>query len=255
METLFEISDNVDKFMSRGSGWAVHDVISFDIEQVECRPLQGSCSLHRVSYIRQEGLQWTVEGFDNETEDKEEDMCFYLAVARHFVGPEGEKNAELLRTFIRDKLDTSTRVPVNLKSISAFEKDNKRLDLAIQVIFKDEDGEMFPIYISPNYLAKNQIVLMMTFVSKTDIKMHYAYLNEPEKMLAPRRKDKGGYHTDKVYFCFNCFSYMYRKLTFEEHVKWCHTKVGRIERMPGEDEVMSFQSEYKQQMVSLLLWM
>ncbi len=255
-DILFEISGNVDKFMDRGSGWAVHDILSFDVEIVECRPLEGSCSLHSICYVRNEGISWTAEGFDQscEEEQKDEVMCFYLAVASHFVGKEGEKKPDLLHAFIRQKINTSEKTPVRLSAIKNFENKNADLDHAIQVLFKDEDNEMFPVYISKNVCAKNQIVLMLGFIGKEDFKMHFAYMDKPEKLLAPRRKDKGGTHTDSIHFCFNCFGRFYRKETFQEHVKWCHTTIGRIERMPEKGDTMSFISEHKTIPVGLVMF-
>ena len=76
---------------------------------------------------------------------------------------------------------------------------------------------------------------------------HYAYIPEPEKLLAPRsyRKSDKYARGEKIYLCFNCFNVMHRESTYHKHIEWCHLEAGQIKKYPDDGEIFKFQDEGK----------
>ena len=284
VEALSEIESNVEEFLKRGSGWSINDILFFDVEVAQCKLLAGSCGLHSAEYKYRAGLSFKADGFAtsataattataanipvNGGEKKGEKVngenlneeCFYLAIARPFVGPRGQEDPRLLYDFIASSLCKNVRTPVSLEDIQVFEEAHSHLNLSINVVYKDEDQEVYPVRVSKNINATNTIVLLLGFLSgDPSNRMHYAYLPEPEKALALRRKDdaEGGANTRQTYqtrLCFNCFNYVHRDSAYEEHVGWCHQKTGQRVQMPSKGETLSFENEEKKHKIGYTIF-
>ncbi len=108
--------------------------------------------------------------------------------------------------------------------------------------------QIYPVRVSKNHSAENTIVLLLAHVDD-DEDAHYVYLPNPEKVLAPStiRSDRSGEKSKKrkVFFCFNCFNYVYRKSSYDEHVAWCHKEAGQHKQFPKKGEVLSFDPKNK----------
>ena len=258
LEALTEIESNINEFLSRGSGWSINDIIFCDVEVVHCKTLAGSCGLHSATHtgVRGGGISMKSTGLMSEQEclSTANNECFYLAVARHFVGKEGEKCEDKLQSFINERIKKNVPTPVKLEDICNFEDEHPELDLSINVVYRDEDDFVYPVRVGKNIHAQNTIVLLLAFTTSSGNKMHYAYIPNPEAFLAPRRSDKGGSHKDKAKLCFNCFNWIYREYTYEEHVLWCHSKTGQRVIMPQEEEKMKFESEHKEREVAYTIF-
>lgn len=90
------------------------------------------------------------------------------------------------------------------------------------------------------------IVLLLGHVENDEEAYHYALLQEPEKFLGPKYTTPKGYSKkEKVYFCFNCFNYFHREVTYKEHVAWCHLKSGQNHVYPDKGEFLKFEAHEK----------
>lgn len=274
MNSLSHILNTVQEFVQGGSGWAINDILFFDMELVECRPLSGGCGEHQVKFIRDRGVIFTQQGFDSAQQDltgseemklldmingerrkknisalnleiKPTENCFYLAVAKHFVSRQEE-----LETFIRDHMNTCLPTPVKLQSISLFEEANSALDLSVNVVYKDDTRCIYPVYVSKRIHAKNVITLMLRLTntvldedSDPMVFLHYAYIENPHKLLAIRDRSEltGKTRTRQGILCFNCFNFQSTKASYENHVKWCHEKTGQQRIYPDKGQTMFFE--------------
>ena len=237
-EALFQISHAHDAFTSRGSGWTINEVCFMDLEVVECHPLSGGCSLHETVFKRKVGCTMLIDSRENDHMD-----CFYLAVASHFVEQPTSKRA---REFAHSHFVMDVETPVHIKNISQFETDNRaNFDLAINVVYKDEEKNVYPVHVSAHVEARHKILLMLAFLpsSRPDCpQYHYARVENPSKLFAPRKKtDDGRIHTRESWFCFNCFNYQSRYDAHQNHISWCHKKLGQRVIMPKKDEFVRYE--------------
>lgn len=219
---------HVTEFLHMGSGWSVSGPVFLDAEVVKCNPLAGggsgdnnSCGLHVANYERRRGIQAGVVNRQHQNGD-----CFYYAIAAYFLGKNAEQ--EKLEKYVTDcmaKLDT--KGPVNYRKIPEFERLNPAMDLAVNVIYKDETGKVIPAYASKNIHAKNKIALLLFHTTDKDEDgasvqyLHYALVDDPERLLAKRRvyNDEGKMRTSAVYICWNCCNTMKTKGAYDSHVR------------------------------------
>ena len=243
-EALFQIANSHDSFTSRGSGWTINEVCFIDIEFAKCLPLAGGCSLHEVIYRQKIGCQVATNSFTPSSDDHMD--CFYLAVASHFTESHSEMSeTELAREFAHEHLIMSADVPVHIKEISRFETLNRdKWDLAVNVIYKDEEKNTYPVYVSPHVEAQHKIVLFLTFLQSENEQTpqyHYARVKDINSLFAPRVKSEDGkVRKRESWFCFNCFNYQTRYDAHQNHVRWCHKKRGQHVIMPKPGESVSY---------------
>ena len=245
-----DIERNVEEFLFQGSGWVVNRGLCLDAQTVCCRSFAGQapCDIHTVKYRKLKGVEpdmGAAAGRDN-------GQCFYNAVAASFCGG---KNAtfERIQAFLSG--NNLVRVTgddcrgVSLKDIGSFEKANEHLDLAVNVIYKDERGDLIPVYASKLLNAKVQIVLLLFHVKlkgEAGSFLHYAYIDEPEKMLAERVTDENGkMRTYPTFICWNCTNTQYTLSAHNAHKAFCHKNTTRAVKMPKKGDIKSFESSEK----------
>jgi hypothetical protein len=237
-----DVERNVDEFLFQGSGWIVSRPLFMEAEVVQCLPLTGrSCGLHVAVYTRGKGVVPAKLG------EADDGMCFYYAVASHFCGPSATDSE--LAGFLFDEVrgDVSQ---MELKNIVHFERANERLDLNINVVYRDERGTLLPVRAGKNINARNNIVLLLfhtTFWKEavSHSVMHYSLIRDPASIFARRRLTNGRSRSNRVFICWNCHNYMYRKSTYERHVAFCHRNDCQRVTLPEEGETLHFDSHDK----------
>lgn len=239
---------NVDEFLHQGSGWVVNRPDFLDVIVAACRPMSGgSCNLHVANWGRKVGP--VVENFDEKTDDG---GCFYEAVVAHFQvrrEKDGKSEEEWREDFIKNRLVflPGNDLYVDTKRIGEFEMLNCHLDLAIQVVYHDEEKRVVPIYASKNFNAKNSIVLKLFHAAVTNEKgeeqvfTHYALVPDPGQLFSIRNVKEGKVtNTWRGFICWNCHNRLWSRTAYERHVSFCHTNAaGRIV-MPKKGEVRTY---------------
>jgi hypothetical protein len=241
-----DVERNVDEFLMQGSGWVVHRPIYMEAEVVQCLPLHGGrCGFHEVKYERKSGITPLAPLGRSPPDDG---MCFYYAIAAHFSDPEADLQ-RLANFSLRHVVVNRPDKQVSLKNITLFEEENKDLDLAINVVYKDEDGSIIPVRASKNIHAHNMIVLLLfnTFSEENDADvMHYSLVRDPRRLFAVRGTSKWGKRvTANVFICWNCFNTCRSAGAYENHVKFCHNNNCQQITLPRFGQVVSFNSEEK----------
>ena len=173
-----EISDAYDlmqnsvlSFIERGSGWIIDDIMHLDVEVSRCLDLAGRCySSHIISWNKNTGYIIDNRGFHplNTTSSLEFGRgdgnmdCFYIALARHFRRDTSDRHELLEYASSRFKGVQITDKAVSLRDIDRFEELNE--NVAINVIFMDEDNKILPARASSRIRAEHQVVLLLTFI-------------------------------------------------------------------------------------------
>jgi hypothetical protein len=236
---------------------------------------------------------------EREAKDPRLRDCFFLAVARAVVGEEGGRSPSLLHKCIVERFgayDAARRtvggpVHMTLKDVGDFEAAvGEELNLAIHVLYQTEDGDIYPLRVSPRshavavangeasdaarlpeeeppalLPAPQPVVLLLSYFSSAsdddddndggeaptgdDVVGHYALVEDPVALLAPRSRDKDGRitHTHSSgHVCLNCFSFFYRDVTYERHIRWCFARGGQAVRMPSEGDTVKFRNRRHQ---------
>ena len=283
MAHMFEdISSRFNDFNYRGSGWVLADCLFFDVSVGQCLSLQGSCSIHPIKSDSKGKVIVIANGDEGTTDHR----CFYHALASFFLtwrkkelmfddNPLCHTHAELER-FVRDNVVEAAETPVALGKVHSVEKANAHLDLAINVMYGADDGQIYPAYASPNINAKHTVNLLLfhraidsdtghVLVPKKDEEfwalgdygdsgsdkfrsictmqrsMHYAPISDIGKLFAKRFDGC----TKPAHFCFNCFMRFQHEDALNSHVTWCHTHEGQIYRVPKEGAQITFEPKRK----------
>ena len=219
-------------------------------EVAECRPLAGrGCSMHYAEWKRDQGICYS------DLEGSDDGMCFANAVARYLMDDLPRKEAEQWRQRggIREWKAANLVFPrpidpevgMLVKHVGEFEEANKHLDIAINIVYKDEKRHIFPIRASGNIQARNQIPLALFYKKVEDDKgvirhlSHYALIGFPEKLLANRHE--GGRKVTPVRICWNCFQLTTTGGAYQNHVSFCHKNQCQKVILPDEDSWMTYQ--------------
>jgi hypothetical protein len=257
---LGDVDSNVMEFLFQGSGWSVEKPIYMEVEMVQCLPLRGQggvadgekggCCLHMAKYRRFKGV------IPTPLSRRDDGRCFFLAVARHFM-PEG--GAAQLDDFVdkrlvldKERLNGEKEMAMAVKEIETFENANEELDIAINVVYRDEKNDVVPVYASKKIGAVNMIVMLLFHTSTEDEDggkkemMHYAFVDSPEKIFAQRNLGSWGVlRTNNIYVCFNCFNQIRSEGAYRNHVSFCHQNKCQKIKLPEEGETLSFDERCK----------
>lgn len=255
-----DMERNLEEFVFQGSGWIVSRPVFLDSEVSRCDVLAGSgtrCRLHVTRKRRNQSGVLTSDPAPVQTEDgdegEEEGFCFYYAVAAFFVGPDA--GLEKVKAFC----ETMTLLPsrdrsqgVRVDDIGRFEELNAtKLDVAINVVYWDEDGQVLPVRASKRTGARNEIVLQL-FTTRSQCgdgkhaHRHFSLVPCPEVVLCKRpASETKASRRQRVKVCWNCFNVQTTQQAHENHIAFCHQNSSQIIKMPGPNAVRQYQEEGK----------
>lgn len=201
-----QISNRVEDFQQNGSGWIIDQILQTRLELSQTNPLNGGCSLSVIK-----GPEIKQGSQDGKVND-----CFYLAIARFFLGKVSMRD---LRKFAREniiKLNNGQDLPVNVSEIPKFIALNPHLKLRINVLYQqkrsgssDERGDIFPIFSSKNIKNPNSINLLLHKNDSGDeVTHHYSFIAALSKFLrrSYRSRASGKKSYEKAFFCPNCLN-------------------------------------------------
>ena len=249
--TMGDMERNLDEFLYQGSGWVISQPLFMDAEVVEIAPLSGSgdCDVHTADYLRKkDGLIIdTSQGVSTEGGDA---YCLYKAVAHYLTKHE----APLLRDLDPSLLDrdilvqrliepvSGTKLPpsVEVKRIVRLEELWERhlnLKIAVHVVYCDHEKDVIPLRASLNEEGGINIVVVLFHTNNGG---HYALLENPCKLFSKRVDREGKKRDFPGYACFRCFTSFYRKVSLDNHRRFCRLPEGQKVRMPEPGDTMEF---------------
>ena len=253
-----QINHTVDSFTHNGSGWVVGDVLNFVLQVNECHSLAGACALHSVKYVRGRGMIVEDEVGENKDGVKNKvdfdgERCFYRAVARGILHNRGvtEPSMQMIEEFIHANICENVPTPVEVKNIGAFEAANSHLNVAVNVLYMDEQyrSSMYPVRASPNLRPENQIQLMLFHTESEEKKpiLHYAWIENITTIVGERKvTQSGNTYKHNKFVCFNCFMQFHEVEALENHAEWCHTKQGQKVVVPEEGEAIRYEQYHRE---------
>ena len=219
------------------------------MEIVKCRPLAGSCELHELEWQYGQGLRPAFKTFTSPGGND----CFYHAIASAITG---STDKLVLAEYVCDHMvKIHQQNPVAVKDVKYFETLNQHLDVAVNIVYEDDDRLIYPMHASKNLTAKHIVVLMLCYLKKENGKKedddnevqadhHYVLVRKPSKLFAHRKiSEKGVSRTSGLHICWNCFNSMKTKAAYFAHVDFCHTNETQIIQMPEKGAKRAFEEE------------
>lgn len=144
----------VDDFLTNGSGWQLNAIDYCDLEVGDCPALAGSCS-DKGFVIKKPKDILKCSG---ENIEAKKNGCLLYAVASYFTKSEDMK---VLNSYIQHNINVKVKLPVKIRSLTKFEKDNQHLKFRINVFQMDEKRQIFPLRATKD-VAENVINILWT---------------------------------------------------------------------------------------------
>ena len=258
---------NMNDLSAQGSNWVFRRFTAVNLEIGGCGIFAGSeanqervhkavLSLPRSAYLENYYDPNCVDGGDR---------CFFYAVALALTDEKNNVKNIVSEMFNLDNIKT----PVTLAGVLKFERQNKHLKLAINVLLQDAEKSIYPVYVSKNDADSPNIktvnLLMLEFFNdifveddnsedESDARQmiyHYVYIKDIDKYLRKsyKYKNKRGivkraYSNTKI--CVNCLNPFSGKIPLRKHASLCGKNDPQALEMPhpGENE-MAFKAVKK----------
>lgn len=260
---LDHIQNTVDVFTHNGSGWVVGDVLTFDVQINQCQALAGSCTSHYYVFRGKQHPRIIHEEEQQVADRMNGNRCFFRAVARCLMEGQttGLVTETLVEEFIHANICENVETPVRVKDIARFEEANEHLDLAINVLFKDDfTDDIYPCRASPNIRATNQVNLMLFHTAPPPKRqkglkeeeeeegggeggmiLHYAWIKDLSSVMGSKRRSKAGNsYKHKTHLCHNCMLQFHSIDALVNHASWCHTEKGQRKVLPEEGDCVKY---------------
>jgi hypothetical protein len=237
----------------QGSGWRVLTPYFVDLEMVSCLPLSGGsadynpttehCPSHHITFY-QNKMQITSMPDDH---SQENGICFYIAVAMGILGPDKEYHVFVEMVH---RLGTPAGLDVKVEDVEKVEKDAKWAahGVGINVIYKDEDGDIIPVYASKKPNPTRTVVLLLFHCqnSQGEQKMHYALVSDPLRLIRHKgkiRKDTSKEQLYQKHPCYNCMNTFWTPEALGNHQRFCLKNPTRRVLMPHQSEKLVFDAK------------
>jgi DNA polymerase type B, organellar and viral len=222
--------NRIDDFIEHGSGWTLDEILCTDIEIGGCAPLNGSCNLLSIKYMKSLKKIPPITNMQ---------QCFFEAVAFHF---KRTTNKKLLSKFIRRKLNVTIPTPVKVADIIKFERANSKLGLKINVLYA-EDEAIYPLYVSKvGGLAKHYVnLLLFKTTINGEVLSHYSYIENLDLLLRRtygEKNEKKSY--ERSFRCPNCLGKFSSSKIMLQHMVACSKNRPQTVVMPERGDMMYF---------------
>jgi hypothetical protein len=131
-------------------------------------------------------------------------------------------------------------------------KQNKHLDIGINVLLCENGKELSPIFCSKNS-AKKRISLLLAYETDYDPIGHYMLITDFNNLAKTTYKDSNGSNQyKKHWFCFNCLNGYTSKQALENHTELCNTQKAQKVILPNDGECLFFKDYEKTYLAPLV---
>ena len=225
-----DILNQIDQWVSEGSGWVIDRIDSHHINVTTYTPLHGS------NYIKLPmELKNPKKGLINIK--NKDDECFRWCHIRH-LNPQ-EKNPQRIKKEDKEMINElnyeGIEFPVSQKHYNKVEKQN---NIRINV-FGYEIGQPFPIHISKETFEDQMNLLLITEYEKK----HYVLIKDFNAFMYNQSK-----HKERKHFCMYCLQCFSSERILADHANNCLTINGmQAINMPKPGKnILNFKNFYKQ---------
>lgn len=253
----FKLQENeLEQFSNSGSNWTFNRAVAFDVEISAMRPvLIGGCEkfseADRISIrsIKNNRFLYNPQNKNNK--------CFLYNVF-HFMK---EKSPTIYKSKTFHQFEKSLNLqsisfPISILHIKKFCSQNKHLNLKINILYRQTDGNIFPYEygIGTGNLTLN---LLMIKRNPHDLYVinHFLRITHIDKFLRDvYTNDKKTKSYKKCFTCLNCLNSFSLQKNFLQHEKICSLNKPRKEVMSDETEIRfkNFKNQHPLEYIAFL---
>lgn len=249
----------MEDFCESGSNWLFDRAVAFDIEISAIRPLvmgslKGFRSLKAVKELhkaKMEALKHKKYLYDPKNKDEE---CF-LYCLHYLLKEKRDYNKWKSRLNI-----SKITFPISILGIKKFVAENPRLDIKINILYRNLETHVFPYECGIGHGRKIITLLMLQSPKELDndlyIHRHFLGITDVNRYLATRyvnpKTGKSSYTNQK--YCLNCMHKFRNKHMLKKHELICLSRKPTAEFLP-ENDSMYFKNhhfQYHQEYIGFL---
>ena len=236
----------LDEFMRGGSNWQFERGLAFDIEIGNVRPITGGSDSKELNIksLRQNKFLYNPSNKDQK--------CFLYCVA-HFLyknkilqKDKKESDDKKYKKILKRFDTTNITFPISISGIKKFVKLNKKLNLKINILYRDLKDRIFPIEFGIGSGSKILNLLMV----ETKTNNHFMIIENPNMFLRKiYRNNEGKPSYKKSFFCLHCLNSFSSNTILQKHEQLCLLNAVKLETTPtkgSKEEIIKFRNYERQ---------
>ena len=237
---------SLEDFMRSGSNWQFERALAFDIEVANVRPITAGKEeegLLNLKSINQKKFLYNPCNKD--------EKCF-LYCAAHFLYKDkipkknqNKKGEAIYKKYIERFDIKKIDFPISIAGIVKFLKQNKKLNLKVNILYRNINGLIFPIEYG---IGEGTKVMNLLMVEKKQSN-HFLLIENVDKFLRKMYNstdDKTGKRSfKKSHFCLHCLNSFSSKDVLDKHVELCSLNKPKVESTPekgSKEEFIKFRN-------------
>lgn len=224
-------AQSIDEFIKSGSNWEYSRSLCFDVEFSAVRPITGgsTAELNIKSFRGKKFLYNPIN---------KNEKCFLYCIA-HYLFEEmltsdqkKQKDELKYKKYVKKFNTENISFPISISGIKKFLKQNKNLDLKVNILHRTIDDFIFPLEYGLGCGKKTVNLLMV----QRQVSNHFLLITNPNKYLrkvynSPTAK-KAEY--SKEYFCLHCLSSFSKPDVLQKHETLCILNSPKSESVPAK---------------------
>ena len=241
LKSFSQQAESLEQFLNNGSNWHFDRAFIYNIELSSMRPIVAGGDFN-ASDLNILGIKNNKELFNPPGKEKK---CFLYCIAQALYGENLKKLKEkktvvlhLKKHFKQFKTDNIS-FPISIKGVRKFLKINPNLDLKINILFADTNGQVFPYENGLGSGTKTVNLLMVQKQNSDDSAVnHFLLIKNLNRFLRKSyldKKNKKQYQN--AFFCVNCLNHFHSSTVLNNHQKLCFRNKPRVEQLPENSEI------------------
>lgn len=232
IDSVLEVSNEMDIYTNKGSGWVFLDLGTVELKTIVYQPLKGSSYIELPQYLKTKRAIINVKNTNNE--------CFKYAIisALYPIDRNPQRPTQYEKHF--DKLNwEGLSFPLELKKVKKFEENNPNISVNV---FGYENKVIYPLVLSTNETAKKMIDLMLiTAPSEEEPISHYCWIKNLNALLHDQTN-----HIGKKYPCRRCLQIFSSQKILDIHKETCNSFKKQKVSLPKKGTKLVFNNKHKQ---------
>lgn len=228
-EAMQKMYASLETFMREGSGWYLKKVLKLEIHTFVYKPLRGSAYLPLPKSLSNSRSLLNIHNQD--------DKCFlyYVIASLHPITTDPELAEHYYQ--YEDELNMSgITYPVTLQQIHKVENQNESISINV---FTYDEKIIVPLRITEKSQRSHHVNLLWL---TCDGKSHYCLIKDLYRFLSRTNK-----HRNQMFFCPYCVHGFSKKISLQEHIKYCSRHGAQRIELPikEENDVLQFKDYEK----------
>ncbi|CAL1294548.1 unnamed protein product [Larinioides sclopetarius] len=233
---FLKVTEAIEEFIRRGSGWVLDKIIQFELCVAKYHPLRASSYIPLPKKLADKKAVLNIRN--------EDQKCLVWCLIAHKLNLHTHDNFRVSHYTPHEheiKLD-GVACPILLNKIPVIERLN---NLRINV-FGYEENQVFPLHVSKR---ENEDCINLLLIA-TEATQHYCLIKNMSRLLGDLTKYNGRCH-----YCYRCLHRFVKADTLEEHFKYCNAHSPQHIKMPAAGEnIVKFVNVHYQQPLPYIIY-